>query len=101
LVAAANPEHDCAVGSCLDKRVSFEFEQVGCAAALILVLAASEVEQIEAPGIDLIADPNRRHIAADRAPAAAILEHGDVASVGIDVQLIGVEGRDSKRRFRH
>jgi hypothetical protein len=68
--------------------------EVGRDHRLLAVLAAADVEQVVASGLERRADRDvldAKLVAAGRRPP---LEHGDVAAVGVDVEVLGVEVAD-------
>src|SRR4029077_10179862 len=64
--------------------------------ALVAVLAATDVEEVVGAGVDRVARPRSLVGEADPTPLAAALEEEDVAAIGVDVHLLGVEGEDAQ-----
>ncbi len=61
---------------------------------LLAVLAAADVEEVD-PGGNRVAEPDRRHLELVAAGGGAGGEDGDVAAVGVDVQV--ARGRGGRR----
>jgi hypothetical protein len=70
-------------------------EQVGRTAALVGVLAATDVVEVVLVA-QWLAERALVQPPADAAPHAAALEHQQVAAVGVDVHQVGVEGAHAK-----
>src|SRR6185437_9239937 len=96
LVAAADGEEDCAVVDRLRKRRALGLDHVGGDGALVAVLAAADVEEVVRARIDRLALAGAVVDEADPAPFAAPPQKDDVAAVGVDVHLVGVEPEDAK-----
>jgi hypothetical protein len=56
-----------------------------------IIRSAAEIDQVKLIGVEWLRDSDRGNRHVDRSPLAAPLEYGDVAAVGVDVHLIGVE----------
>src|SRR4051794_35639289 len=69
-------------------------KQVGNDEALVPVLAAAEV--VDVGRRQGIAGAAGQEVEADAAPAATPVEHGHVAPVGIDVQMLRIEMADAE-----
>src|SRR5919109_1019501 len=93
LIAAANGQAGGAVLHRLRERAALGGE-IGCDERLLAVLAASDVEEIVLPWSDRFAEPDRPVVELDPAPGGAALEDGDVAPVGVDVQVLRIEMGD-------
>src|SRR5439155_15077502 len=61
---------------------------------LFTILAASDVEQVVRTGGEPVADADPLELERQTTPARTGREHGDVAPVGVDVQVLGVEMPD-------
>ena len=62
---------------------------------LLAVLTAADVEEIDLAGRHRVAHADRAHVELVPAQAGALGEHGDVAAVGVDVQVVGIEVADA------
>ena len=60
---------------------------------LLTVLAAADVEEIGAVR-DLFPEADRTIVEPDPAPGCSSLEDGDIATVGVDVQVVRVQVSD-------
>ena len=68
--------------------------EVWCDQRLLAVLAAADVEQVVGGRVERVAGLDARdveRVAPQRGPPG---EDGDVAAVGVDVEVVGVEVRD-------
>jgi hypothetical protein len=65
---------------------------------LLAILAAADVEQVVLAGLQLVADANRLDCELQPARGRPSLEDSDVAPVGVDVQVLGVQVPDANRR---
>ena len=98
LVAAADREdHRAAVGRRV-QRVALDLGQVERAQLLVAVLAAADVVEVGAVGVELFAQTARLQLETDPAPAAAALEQQQVAAVGVDVHQVGIQRADAQPR---
>jgi hypothetical protein len=68
--------------------------EVRCDQRLLPVLPAADVEQIVSTGAHLVSRPDLRDFELDPAPGGTPLEDGDVAPVGVDVQVVRIEVPD-------
>ncbi len=90
LVAAADSQQRCAgVHRLLDHRPLLD--QVRGDQRLLAVLAATDVEQIVVAGPHFVADRDGRHIELVPAKSRPPRKDRDVAAVGVDVQVLGIE----------
>ena len=64
--------------------------EVGRHERLLAILSAADVEQVDIRW-DRLVEPDRDDVELDASPRRAPLEHGDVAAIGVDVQVVGVE----------
>ena len=62
---------------------------------LLAVLAAADVEEVDLPDRDGVAHPDRADVQLVPARACAFGEDGDVAAVGVDVQVVRIEMADA------
>ena len=99
LVAAANCKQRCTV-----RDGPFDCRTLGDEVRgdqeLLAILAAADVEQVQLVGTDSVADGDSRHfelVAAQRGPPG---EHRDVAAVGVDVEVLGIEVADPDLHVR-
>ena len=97
LVAAADGEQRRAVRDFRPQRVALGGE-VGRDQRLLAVLAAADVEEVDLAARHVVARPDRAHVELVPAPARPALEHGDVAAVGVDVEVVRVEVADDDPR---
>ena len=58
---------------------------------LFPILAAAHVQQVVRARLDPLAHADRLHLELVPPPGGAPLEHGDVAAVRVDVQVVGIE----------
>ena len=95
LVAAADGEERRAALDRLAQRVRLRREVVRDE-RLLAVLAAADVEEVDLAGGHGVAACRSRRTSSSwpRAPRA-LGEHGDVAAVGVDVQVVGIEVADA------
>src|SRR5205807_9193675 len=92
LKAAAHAEHDRAARRRRMQRGALGLDQVLGAQALVAVLAPAEVEEVVCAGIEALARAARGELKADSSPCAATLEHEQVASVGVYVHEVRIQG---------
>ena len=97
LVAAADGEQRRAVRDVRPQRVALGGE-VGCDQRLLAVLAAADVEEVDLAARHVVAGPDRADVELVPAPARPAFEHGDVAAVGVDVEVVRVEVADDDPR---
>ena len=94
LIAAADREER---GSAVDlrrQRVPL-LREVGGDERLLAVLAAADVVQGARSRLDPVAEPDRAHLELVPPPRRAPRQHRDVAAVGVDVQVVGIEVADA------
>ena len=96
LVATADGKHDRAFADRGDERLALGLRHVGGDGALVAVLPAADVEEVVGGRVDPIAGSGAGVGEADPAPLAAPAQEDDVAAVGVDVHLVGVEGEKAK-----
>ena len=95
LVAAADGEERRAALDLVAQRVRLAGEIVRDE-RLLAVLAATDVEEVDLAGRDLVADADRRAPRARaRAQRARRVEDGDVAAVRVDVEVVRIEVADA------
>ncbi len=63
--------------------------------SLLAVLAATDVEQIVLARPHLVAQGERRHFELVAPPARTAVEDGDIAAIGVDVQIVRVQVPDA------
>ena len=94
LVAAADREKG---GVALDRRsqrVRLAGEVVGNE-LLLAVLTAADVVEVDLARGHRVAQPDRRDLELVAAPPRPLGEHGDVAAVGVDVQVVRIQMTDA------
>jgi hypothetical protein len=74
--------------------------EVGCDHRLLPVLASAHVHEVVRRRIETVADGERVDAQLVTARRQAPLEDGDVAAVGVDVEVLGVEVADADDHFR-
>src|SRR5262245_59371243 len=90
MVAAPHGEHGRAAldggvdGLCLRG-------EVGRDERLLAVLAAADVEEVARVGVEAISHRDRLDLKLVLAPGGPAREHGDVAAVRVDVQVVGIQ----------
>ena len=82
------------------QRVALDLGQVERAQLLVAVLAAADVVEVGAVGVERLAEAARAAAEPDPAPAAAALEQQQVAAVGVDVHQVRVQRADAQQ-LRH
>ena len=92
LVAAADGQHGGAVLDGGRDRLALGGQHVLGDEHLVAVLAATDVDQVVFARIEAIAGTGGRVAEGDAPPFAATLQKDDVAAVGVDVHLLGIEG---------
>ncbi len=68
--------------------------EIRCNQRLLAILAATDVEKVVHPGSDTLAQPDGLDgelVPPQRRPAG---EHGDVSSIGVDVEVLGIQVPD-------
>src|SRR4051812_15992784 len=93
LVAAADGEQGGAVVERRTERIGARGE-VGRDESLLAILAAADVEEIVVAGDERIAEPDRANLELVPAPSRPPREHGHVAAIGVDVQVVRVQVAD-------
>ena len=63
--------------------------------SLLAILAAADVEEVDLADRYRVAHPDRPHVELVAAQGGALREHGDVAAVGVDVQVVRIEMPDA------
>src|SRR6187200_621897 len=96
LVAAADRQEDGAVVGRGGDRLLLAGDHVGGDGALVAVLAAADVEEIVGGRVDRLARAGAAVDEADAPPLAAPLQEEDVAAVGVDVHLLGIEAEHAE-----
>ena len=94
LVAAAHGEEGRAAGDRVLECRAFGFD-VGCDERLLAILAAADVEQVDLSSVHALADADRGDLELMAASCGTLGQHGDVAAVGVDVQVVRVEMPDA------
>ena len=97
LIPAADGEESCAARDHLANRIASRRE-IRSDQLLLTILAAADVEQVVLAGAQLVADADRLDRKLQPARGRPALEDGDVAPVGVDVQVLGVQVPDADRR---
>ena len=98
LVAAAHGEQRRAAG---DDRLAQRLRlrrEIRRDEQLLAVLAAADVIEVVRARHDRVVEPELRHVELVSAPRRAPREHRDVAAVGVDVEVLGIEMPDADRR---
>jgi hypothetical protein len=75
-------------------------DEIGRDQRLLAILAAADVEEVVRARPDLVPDADPRHlelVAAQRRPPG---EDRDVAAVGVDVQIVGIQMADANLHVR-
>src|SRR3954451_12123826 len=96
LIATADGEHGRAVVDRSREGLALGRLHVGGDRALVAVLAASDVEEIVGRGVDRVPGTRPLMLEVDSAPLRSPLQEDDVAAIGVDVHLLGVEREDSE-----
>ena len=65
--------------------------------ALVAILSSPEVVEVVSARLDTVAEPDFGDLQGEPAPLQPLGEHGDVAPVGVDVHLGGVEVAQADR----
>jgi hypothetical protein len=99
LVAAADGEHGDAMLVCCLDRAALGGE-IGCDERLLAILATADVEEVVFRGLERVADTDRPDVELVAAQGGATFEHGDVPSIGVDVEVVGVEVTDADSHAR-
>ena len=97
LVAAADREHGRASLDRLVQRLRLPHEILRDE-QLLSILPAADVVEVVLARHDRVAHPERRHLELVAAPRRPPREHGDVAAVGVDVEVVRIEVADADRR---
>jgi hypothetical protein len=93
LIAAADGKHGGALRNRLVQRVRLVHEILGNE-ELLPVLPAADVIEVVLSRSDRVVDAQRRHLELVAPPRCALFEHGDVAPVGVDVEVIRIKVPD-------
>jgi len=72
--------------------------EVGSHERLFAILTASDVEEVVLARLDGLAHADRPQVDSIAAPGRPALEHGDVATIGVDVQVVGIQVPDDEAR---
>ncbi len=99
LVAATDREQCRAVRDRLLQRRPLG-DEVGRDQRLLAVLAAADVVEVVLAGTHLVAERQRRDVELVAAQRGAPRQHGDVAAVGVDVQVLRIEMPDADPHVR-
>ncbi len=94
LVAAADREHRGTSLHGLPKRLALA-RDVPCNQRLLAVLPAADVQKVVGARDDRIAHPDRPNLELVPTPLGPPRQHRDVAAVGVDVQVLGVQVTDA------
>ena len=97
LVPTAHGEQSTSLLHGGDERLCLGGE-VGGDEELLPVLSASDVEEIVRSGDDAVRHPQPRDLELVAAPLGPPTEDGHVAPVGVDVEVVGIQMRDTDRR---
>ena len=89
LVPAAHRQHHGAAVDGFGQRIRLRRE-IGRDQPLLAVLAAADIEEVDARRYR-VGHPDRDRLQLVAARAGPLGEHGDVAAVGVDVQVVGIE----------
>lgn len=65
--------------------------QIACDERLLTILATADVEQIVRTGSHLVVETDRLDCELVPSERRAPIEYGDVASVGVDVEIVGIQ----------
>jgi hypothetical protein len=99
LVAAADGQDGRAARDRLVQRLRLVREVLGDE-QLLAILASADVVEVVRARIDRVVRPDRRHPELVPPPGGPPREHGDVAAVGVDVEVVRIEVPDADRRHR-
>jgi hypothetical protein len=94
LVAAADGEKRRAAGHRFGQCGPLRSD-VGRDQRLLAVLPAAYVVQVDLPSVHVLANPDVRDLELVASPRRPLPQHGDVAAVGVDVQVVRVEMPDA------
>ena len=94
LVAAAHGEEGRAAGDRVLECRALGFD-VGCDERLLAILAAADVVEVDLSSVHALADADRGDLELMAASCGTLGQHGDVAAVGVDVQIVRVEMPDA------
>src|SRR5439155_6808053 len=87
LVAAADRKHRGALPDGLLQLLRL-LDEIPCDEELLSILSAANVVEVVLAGHDAVVHPQRRHLELVTTPRGPALEHGDVAAVGVDVEVV-------------
>ena len=97
LIAAADSERRRSAFDRLVQRLRLR-EEILRHEQLLSILPAADVVEVVRARHDRITHPERRHLELVAAPGRPPREHGDVAAVGVDVEVVRIEVADADRR---
>ena len=99
LVAAADGENDCA--ALYRRRDPGPFRgEIGRDQRLLAILASTDVVEVVLAGANGVTDRDRRHVELVAPQPRPPREDGDVAAVGVDVEVLGVQMPDTNPHVR-
>ncbi len=90
LVAATDGEH-CRAGVDSPPQVVSPRREVGRDERLFAVLAAADVDEVVRPRLEGVTGLDTGHLERVAPQCGAPAEHGDVAAVGVDVEVVRIE----------
>ena len=93
LVAAADRERCRALPDRLVQRLGLPHEILGDE-ELLSILAAADVIEVVLARDDRVAHSKRGHVELVATPGRPPREHGDVAAIGVDIEVVGIEMAD-------
>jgi hypothetical protein len=93
LIAATYGQERRVLGNGLAEWRAFRL-QVPRHESLFAILAAAHVIEVVFAGPDSLAEADRPIVEIDPSPAGAPLEHGDVSTIRVDVEVVGIEMAD-------
>ena len=93
LIAAADGEHGRA-GLDGPPQVVAPRREVGGDERLLAILAAADVDEVVRPRLERVTGLDARHLERVPSQGGAPREHGDVAAVGVDVEVVRIEVGD-------
>ncbi len=69
--------------------------EIRCDERLLAILASTDVQEVVRARVELVADPDRPHVELVSTKRRTTREDGDVAAIGVDVQVVGVQVTDA------